>query len=41
MLEIMFDLPSQKDVEEVVINEEVVLKDEKPMLVYENKKQAS
>jgi len=41
MLEIMFDLPSQKDVEEVVINEEVVLKGEKPMLVYENKKQAS
>jgi ATP-dependent Clp protease ATP-binding subunit ClpX len=41
MLEIMFDLPSQKDVEEVVVNEEVVLKGEKPMLVYENKKQAS
>ena len=41
MLEIMFDLPSQKDVEEVVINEEVVLKDEKPMLFYEHKKQAS
>ena len=41
MLEIMFDLPSQKDVEEVVINEEVVLKGEKPMLVDENKKQAS
>jgi ATP-dependent Clp protease ATP-binding subunit ClpX len=41
MLEIMFDLPSKKDVEEVVINEEVVLKGEKPMLVYENKKQAS
>ena len=41
MLEIMFDLPSQPDIEEVVINEEVVLKGEKPMLVYENKKQAS
>ena len=41
MLEIMFELPSQQDVEEVVINEEVVLKGEKPMLVYENKKQAS
>ena len=41
MLEIMFELPSQKDVEEVVINEEVVLKGEKPMLVYENKKKAS
>jgi ATP-dependent Clp protease ATP-binding subunit ClpX len=41
MLDIMFDLPSKKDVEEVVINEEVVLKGEKPMLVYENKKRAS
>ena len=41
MLEIMFDLPSQPDIEEIVINEEVVLKGEKPMLVYENKKQAS
>ncbi len=41
MLDIMFDLPSKDDVVEVVINEEVVLKGEKPMLVYENKKQAS
>ena len=41
MLEIMFDLPSKKNVEEVVINAAVVLKGEKPMLVYENKKQAS
>ncbi len=41
MLEIMFDLPSQKDVEEVVINEEVVLTGGQPMLVYGNKKQAS
>ena len=40
MLVIMFDLPSQKDVEEVVMNVEVVLKGENPMLVYENKKQA-
>ena len=41
MLEIMFDLPSKKDVKEVVVNEEVVSKGEKPMLVYEKKKQAS
>ena len=41
MLDIMFDLPSKKDVEEVVVNEEVVNKGEKPMLVYGNKKQAS
>ncbi|MFQ5451189.1 MAG: ATP-dependent Clp protease ATP-binding subunit ClpX [Nitrospinaceae bacterium] len=41
MLDIMFDLPSSKDVEEVVISEEVVLKNEKPLLVYQNRKQAS
>ena len=41
MLDIMFELPSQKEVEEVVINEEVVVKGEKPMMVYAEKKQAS
>ena len=41
MLDIMFELPSQKEVEEVVINEEVVAKGEKPMMVYAKKKQAS
>ncbi len=41
MLEIMFELPSQKEVEEVVINEGVVAKGEKPMMVYAKKKQAS
>jgi ATP-dependent Clp protease ATP-binding subunit ClpX len=41
MLDIMFELPSQKEIEEVVINEEVVVKGEKPMMVYAKKKQAS
>ncbi len=41
MLDIMFDLPSSENVEEVVISEEVVLKNEKPLLVYQNQKQAS
>ena len=41
MLDIMYELPSQKDVEEVVISEEVVAKGEKPMMVYTKKKQAS
>ena len=41
MLDIMYDLPSQPEVEEVIISDEVVLNGEKPMLVYENKKQAS
>ena len=41
MLDIMFELPSRDDIEEVVISEEVVLKNEKPLLVFQNQKQAS
>ena len=41
MLDMMYELPSQKDIEEVVINEEVVANGEKPMMVYAKKKQAS
>ena len=41
MLDIMYELPSQKGVGEVVISEEVVAKGEKPMMVYAKKKQAS
>ena len=41
MLDIMYELPSQKGVREVVISEEVVTKGEKPMMVYTKKKQAS
>ncbi|PIQ95705.1 MAG: ATP-dependent Clp protease ATP-binding subunit ClpX [Nitrospinae bacterium CG11_big_fil_rev_8_21_14_0_20_56_8] len=41
MLDIMFEMPSREDIEEVVISEEVVSKQEKPILVYHNKKQAS
>ena len=41
MLEIMFEIPSDENVEEVVISEEVVLKNEKPLLVYKSQKQAS
>ncbi len=41
MLDIMFDLPSKEDVEEVVINEEVVIHNEQPLLVFQNQKQAS
>lgn len=41
MLDIMYDLPSSEDVEEVVINEEVISKSEQPLLVYANQKQAS
>ena len=41
MLDIMYELPTQKGIEEVVISEEVVTKGEKPMMVYAKKKQAS
>jgi len=41
MLDIMFDLPSHDNVEEVVISEDVVLNNESPLLVYKTQKQAS
>jgi len=41
MLDIMYDLPSSEDIEEVVINEEVISKKEQPLLVYANQQQAS
>jgi len=41
LLDIMFELPSSEDIEEVIINEKMVLHNEKPLLVYQKKKQAS
>ena len=41
MLDIMFDLPSRDDIEEVVINEEVIKNCEEPLLVYHKQKRAS
>jgi ATP-dependent Clp protease ATP-binding subunit ClpX len=40
MLEIMYEIPSNKSVKEAVINEEVVLKGERPILVLEKEKRA-
>jgi ATP-dependent Clp protease ATP-binding subunit ClpX len=41
MLDIMYDIPSKEDVKECVIGEEVVLKKEEPILLFEpSKKQA-
>lgn len=37
MLDIMYDLPSDSGIEECLINEEVILKREKPLLVYGKK----
>ncbi|MDY0212073.1 MAG: ATP-dependent Clp protease ATP-binding subunit ClpX [Desulfuromonadaceae bacterium] len=41
MLDIMFDIPSQKHVKEVVISEEVVLKKTDPLIVYDCAESAS
>ncbi len=41
MLDIMFDLPSREDIEEVVVNEEVIKNSEEPLIVYHKQKQAS
>jgi ATP-dependent Clp protease ATP-binding subunit ClpX len=35
MLDIMYDIPSLKNVRECLINEEVILKFDKPILVFE------
>jgi ATP-dependent Clp protease ATP-binding subunit ClpX len=37
MLDVMYDIPSQKDVKECVISEDVILKREKPLVLYESK----
>ena len=36
MLDIMYDLPSQPNVRECIINEEVVLRHAEPILLYES-----
>ncbi len=38
MLDVMFDIPSRSDVKECIIDEGVVTKGEKPLLVYEKQK---
>jgi ATP-dependent Clp protease ATP-binding subunit ClpX len=41
MLEVMYDIPSQQDIKECVISEEVVLKKERPILIYETKSESA
>ena len=36
MLDIMYEIPSQTMIKEVVINDEVIYRKEKPIIVYEN-----
>jgi ATP-dependent Clp protease ATP-binding subunit ClpX len=41
MLDIMYDIPSQRNIMEVVISEEVITRKEKPLVVYQKEKEAS
>ena len=40
MLDIMFEIPSQRNILEVVISEDVIMKREKPLVVYQDEKKA-
>jgi ATP-dependent Clp protease ATP-binding subunit ClpX len=36
MLDIMYEIPSEDSVKEVIVNEEVILRKESPIVVYED-----
>ena len=40
MLDIMYDVPSRTGVKEVVVNEEVIMRGEAPIIVYSKEKEA-
>ncbi len=40
MLEVMFDVPSEPDIKEVIVSEDTVLKGEKPLVVYQHAESA-
>lgn len=41
MLDVMYEIPSQKGINECIVNEETVVKHEKPILVYETKAESA
>ncbi len=41
MLDVMYDIPSQEGVREVVVNEDVIIKQTRPVVVYEKKAQSA
>ncbi|MEK7704549.1 MAG: ATP-dependent Clp protease ATP-binding subunit ClpX [Myxococcota bacterium] len=41
MLDIMYEIPSQRNIREVVISEDVIVRKEKPLVVYQEEKEAS
>ena len=41
MLDVMYDIPSQRNIREVVISEEVITRQEKPLVVYSKEREAT
>jgi len=41
MLDVMYEIPSQKGIKECIINEEVVVNKEKPVLIYERQAESA
>jgi ATP-dependent Clp protease ATP-binding subunit ClpX len=41
MLEVMYEIPSQREIKECVINEDVVTNNEKPILIYDTKSESA
>jgi ATP-dependent Clp protease ATP-binding subunit ClpX len=41
MLDIMYEVPSKSNIKEVVVNEEVVVKGDTPLIVYEKEAEVS
>lgn len=41
MMDIMYEIPSEKNVKECIVNEDTILKNKKPILVYDNQKESA
>jgi ATP-dependent Clp protease ATP-binding subunit ClpX len=41
MLDVMFEVPSEPDIKEVVISEDTVVRREKPLIVYQAKAESA
>jgi ATP-dependent Clp protease ATP-binding subunit ClpX len=40
MLEVMYDVPSEPDIKEIIVSEDTVVKGEKPLVVYQHAESA-
>ena len=41
MLEIMYEIPSEESVREVIVNEEVMLRNEKPLILFQDENKSA